>query len=353
MAIYKRANSKYYWYKFMFDGVLIQQSSKCTNKADARVVESGHLMQLKLGKLGIESERKIKKEVPTFEQSAKDFLKWSELNHKNKPRSYRRVTFSTAPLIEKFGKRKVDTIKADEIEKYQIWRSKQISKKTKLEITADTINMELIVLKTIFRRLFAAGHIKKNPTAETKLLPKNKRKFYVLTEDDERRYLMACTQPLQDVAVLILETGCRPDEIYNLKRQSVFIEQGYLRVEDGKTESANRKIPLSDRAAAVLKHRLSKFKGDYLFPKKETDFNSPTYELNWYHRAALSQTGQKFRIYDLRHTFASRLLESGKVDLLTLAALLGHSSLGQVMRYAHPSDKSKSDAIKTNQRKAV
>ena len=36
MAIYKRPNSKYYWFKFYFDGELIQLSSKCTNKTDAR-----------------------------------------------------------------------------------------------------------------------------------------------------------------------------------------------------------------------------------------------------------------------------------------------------------------------------
>lgn len=353
MAVFKRPNSKYYWYKFTFDGELIQQSSKCTNQAKARDVEAAHRMQLRLGQLGIKSAPLHRKEIPTFEKAAADFLKWSELNHKNKPRSFQRVKFSTAPLVERFGKKKVDTITAEEIEKYQIWRSKQISKKTKTEITADTVNMELIILKTIFRRLIAAGHIKKNPAAGTKLLPKNKRKFYVLTEDDERRYLMACTQPLQDIAVLMLETGCRPDELYNLKRQNVFIESGFLRVENGKTEAGNRKIPLSDRAAAILKHRLSKFKGEYLFPKKEKDFNPPTYELNWYHRAALSQTHQKFRIYDLRHTFASRILESGKVDLLTLAALLGHSSLDQVMRYAHPSDQSKTEAIRNTQKKAV
>jgi integrase len=42
-----------------------------------------------------------------------------------------------------------------------------------------------------------------------------------------------------------------------------------------------------------------------------------------------------FRLYDLRHTWATRAAESG-IDLVTLAAMLGHSKINMVMRYAHP-----------------
>ncbi|HEX8567405.1 MAG TPA: tyrosine-type recombinase/integrase [Pyrinomonadaceae bacterium] len=53
----------------------------------------------------------------------------------------------------------------------------------------------------------------------------------------------------------------------------------------------------------------------------------------------------KFRLYDARHTFASRAVEDG-IDLLVLASILGHSNLKMVMRYAHPSETFKADAIK-------
>lgn len=52
-----------------------------------------------------------------------------------------------------------------------------------------------------------------------------------------------------------------------------------------------------------------------------------------------------FRIYDLRHTFATRAAEAG-VDLVTLAALLGHSRVQMVMRYAHPTEKHQFEAIR-------
>jgi len=52
-----------------------------------------------------------------------------------------------------------------------------------------------------------------------------------------------------------------------------------------------------------------------------------------------------FRLYDCRYTFATRAVESG-IDLLVLSSILGHSNLKMVMRYAHPSEKLKADAIK-------
>jgi integrase len=102
-------------------------------------------------------------------------------------------------------------------------------------------------------------------------------------EAEERAYLLACPQPLQNVATLILDTGMRPTEVYTLRRQNVFLEKGLLKVEDGKTESSNRNIYLSDRAAKVIAARLSRFGGDYLFPKGDEDGAPPAYQLNDQH----------------------------------------------------------------------
>lgn len=69
-------------------------------------------------------------------------------------------------------------------------------------------------------------------------------------------------------------------------------------------------------------------------------------KLNAAHRGAVSRAGiEPVRLYDLRHTFATRATEAG-VDLVTLAALLGHSRVQMVMRYAHPSERHQFEAIK-------
>jgi hypothetical protein len=46
-----------------------------------------------------------------------------------------------------------------------------------------------------------------------------------------------------------------------------------------------------------------------------------------------------------RHNVAARAIEAG-VDLITLAALLGHSRIAMVQRYAHPGEQHKMEAVR-------
>jgi integrase len=346
MALYKRPNSKFWWMKFTFDGQIVRQSCQVANKRDAATIESAYRTQLALGKVGI----KPKVKAPVFKQAVEDFLRMSKLEHAAKPNSFARIEHTCKPLKKFFGETKVDRIEPKDVEKFIQWRSKQTSKKTGKLITGDSINHELIVLKTIFKRLVSANVLSQSPARDIKHLSKNERTFHVLTDDEEKIYLMAAPQPLRDVAALMIETGMRPSEIYGLKRQNVNIEKGFLQVTGSKTKSSNRKIWLSDKARNLLQNRSDKFKGVYLFPKGETDGATATNHLNDQHTAALKRIGLKFRLYDLRHTFATRILEND-IDLLTLASMLGHSSLNHVMRYAHPSDARKRDAANQMQKR--
>jgi integrase len=347
MSVYKRPGSKYYWMKFTFDGRLVQRTTRVTSKTDAKTVESAYRTQLALAKVGINP----KPPAPAFSEAVKDFLKWSKVNHADKPNSHKRVRYSCQVLLKFFGKKKVDQIGAKDVESFIIWRSGQKSQKTGGAISRDTINLELIALKTIFKRLISEGVLDRSPTRNVKQLPENDRKFYVLSRDEERLYLMACPQPLRDVASLMLETGMRPTEIYNLKRQNVSIEKGSLKIENGKTKSSNRTIWLTAKAAEILRSRLERFSGNYLFPKGDKDDAGPTYPLSDQHRTARDRIGLKFRLYDCRHTFATRAVESG-TDLLTLAHLLGHASLNEVMRYAHVNEQRKASAIQDMEKSA-
>ena len=52
----------------------------------------------------------------------------------------------------------------------------------------------------------------------------------------------------------------------------------------------------------------------------------------------------EFVLYDLRHSFATRMVEAG-CSLPALAAILGHSGLRMVMRYVHPQQEHKDAAM--------
>ncbi|MGI8555493.1 MAG: hypothetical protein ACR2LT_03950 [Pyrinomonadaceae bacterium] len=118
MALHKRPNSKYWQMKFTFDGQLIQQSTKVTNKRDAATIEAAFRHELALGRIGI----KPKKDAPTFAAAASDFLKWSKVSHAERT-TERREWFAVQVLTDFFGKKKTDAIEAKDVEKFVVWRA--------------------------------------------------------------------------------------------------------------------------------------------------------------------------------------------------------------------------------------
>jgi len=102
----------------------------------------------------------------------------------------------------------------------------------------------------------------------------------------------------------------------------------------------------------VLSYWMKRFDGENLFPQNEIDGQIATTSLNDLHLKAIRQLGFSFRLYDCRHTLATRALESG-VDLLTLASTLGHANLKMVSRYAHPFEQHKADAIRRMEKATI
>ena len=325
--------------KFFFDGELVQQSTKVTNKRDAQTVESAYRTQLALGKIGIEPKR----EAPTFENAVDDFLLWSKVKHQESV-TYNRYYFACKTLKTFFGRIKVNKIETKDVEKFITWRSGQMSRKTKEPISRDTVNREVLTLKNICNRLVDAQILQTNPARAIKKLPENETTFHVITKDEERRYLLACPPLLQDVATIMLETGMRCGEVYRVRRSEVNLENNYLQITKGKTKSSIRRVYLSDKARRIIESRMNNFKGENLFPKRDIDFSAPTGSLDHQHAKVMAELNFNFRIYDCRHTYATRAVEKG-INLVLVAALLGHASLRMVMRYAHPSENEKRDAV--------
>jgi integrase len=158
-----------------------------------------------------------------------------------------------------------------------------------------------------------------------------------------RKYLAAASQPLKDIATLMLETGMRPEEVYRMERKNVYLGEGYVLNPFGKTKAARRKVNLTTEALDLLKRRLAAIKGRCLFPH-EKDPDRP--KANNAHEGALRRSGlTAFRLYDLRHTWATRAAMSG-IDLVSLAAMLGHARIQMVLRYAHPTEQHQAEAVK-------
>lgn len=346
MAIYKRGDT--YWFEFTFDGRRVRRSTKTRSRRAAREIEAAYRVKLAKGEVGLEE----RKRAPTFSDALKEFLAWSEHQHAARLSTHRRYEVSSKALKRFFGATPLDQITPEVVDRFKIWRAGKNSDYTGRRLRPATINRELACLKLLFNRF--DDTVPKNPVRKIKFFPEDNDQVRVLNSDEEKLYLLATSQPLRDIATLMLETGMRPEEVCRIRRENVHLAEGYLFNPFGKTKAARRKVPLSNRATAVLYSRLEKVKGDFLFPGRATD--QPIVKVNAAHVSTLARINRlrlesnesavpPFRLYDLRHTWATRAAMAG-VDLVTLAAMLGHSRIQMVLRYAHPTEEHQFAAMK-------
>jgi integrase len=118
----------------------------------------------------------------------------------------------------------------------------------------------------------------------------------------------------------------------------VHLTTRFVHVPDGKTPNAKRDLAVTAKVLPVLRRRLRKAKGEYLFPFRVGgghDWTQPMKQLQPAHRKALLDSGvPAFRLYDLRHTYGTRAAEAG-TDPLTLAKIMGRADLKTTQRYVH------------------
>ena len=339
MAVYKRG--KIYWFHFIWNGEPVQRSTKQGNKRTAEQIESAYKTKLAKGEVGI-NDPKI---VPTFKPAMKEFLSWSEQEHKAHPRTYERYKVSSNALLRFFKDKKLDQITPEDIEKFKIARSREKNSRTKKTLRPATINRELACLKALFNFAIKGDLVLKNPVSRVKFLNEDNEQMRILSYEEQSKYLNEASQPLRDAAILMLETGMRPEEVYRIKVENINLDQEYLFNPYGKTKAAKRKVPLNKIAIEVVHRRMDQVTGPYLFPSPN-DPEKPVLKLNNAHYGALRRSKlDKFRIYDLRHTWATRAAMSG-IDLVTLAAMLGHSRIQMVLRYAHPTEQHQVEAAR-------
>lgn len=143
---------------------------------------------------------------------------------------------------------------------------------------------------------------------------------------------------LYDYIVLALNTGMRRSEILRLEVSKIDLQSKKIHLEGSQTKSGRRRIvPLNNRAIRTIqtvlqRNRENGLSGSRLFLQRD---GRPVVQINTAFTNAVRKSGiEDFRLHDLRHTFASWLVQSG-VPLPEVRDLLGHSSIKQTERYAH------------------
>lgn len=341
--VFKRKNSPYYYYRFTRNGVAVYVNTKQRNKDTAIEMEAAHRTRLAKGEAGLRDP----KATPTLKQFQERFLKFIETRHAAKPRTIEFYSLMLKTLVSwpALANQRLDRIDEAVIERYiQHRRSQTVrAKEDGPIVSASTVNRELATLRRALRLAQEWKIIIGVP--RLRMLPGENNREFVLSRDQEVKYLAACRDPLRDAAVLILDTGLRVGEALNLRWADVVLvpadgkKFGYIQVRAGKTKNAKRTVSLTARATEVLATRKSEAVNDLVFPGDSLEKPFVNSSLAHQHASVRDTLDmpKEFVIHSLRHTALTRLGEAG-ADAFTIMRIAGHSSITVSQRYVHPSD---------------
>ena|SRR5215475_2509979 len=182
----------------------------------------------------------------------------------------------------------------------------------------------------------SSEHPAQSPRSHLQPVPPDVQRTRYLSKEEAARLLAAIRTDENQIAakaiMLLFLTGARRNEVTHAQWSYVDWQQCTLFVPKSKNGQP-RYIQLSSRAIELLKTVPRTDANPHIFPAPSTGRPMPHLFFPWDRirkRAAL----QDVRLHDLRHSFASFLVNSGE-DLYEVQKLLGHSNPRTTQRYAH------------------
>ena len=324
---YLRKRGRNWYFEFMYKGRRYYEKIGAVSKTVAKEIANEIRSRIIRGEY-------IPQKRVKFSEAVEAYLNWYKAKSLAREGSKREHERRVRLLEEFFGKYDLGSISKALIESY---------KKKRLEegITRSTLNKELAILKSIFRRAKELGLWEGELPKIEMLKGEEEEIVRFLSEEEAKKLIDACPDWFRPVVIFALNTGLRAGEIFSLKWEDIDFENRVIVVRSGYSKTKKKRlVPMNSTVFNLLKE-LEKDKKDhgYVFTNR---FGLPyKYEDKTYRRVfktACAKAGIKnFRFHDLRHTFASWVAMKSK-DIYAVKHLLGHSSLSSAKRYAHLTD---------------
>lgn len=308
MGLYRRG--KIYWYCITYQGKRMQASTGTDNRRVAEKIHAKVLSELIEGRYF----ENLRAKSITFKEMAEKYL--------GKYQKQRDIT-SLKSLLPFFGDISLSGITTELVSDYRDERLKVVK--------PATVYQELALM----RRMYNVARkewkwVKDNPVADLSFSVGNKNaRTRWLSPEEEKRLLDSATNPLwlRPLLFLALHTGMRRGEMLDLKWNDLDFSRKLIVIQRSKN-GEKRSIPMSMTLCSVFAGLKIRDISGRVFPIAVRSL-----------REAFSKTLRRagiedFRFHDLRHTFATKLVQNG-VDIYKVKELLGHKTLAMTMRYSH------------------
>ena len=278
------------------------------------------------------------KQVPKFSQFIEDMY----LPH---VKSYKRswstdLSLLKTHLLPRFRERYLDEITRQDILKM---RNDRIASGA----APGSANRLLIMMRFIFSLAiqWKLPGVTSNPAKEVPLLEENNLKERYLSIDEARRLYEAVSTSentvLKFIVSMLILTGARKRELLDSQWQDFDLSRRSWRIPLTKAGKA-RHVPLSDGALSVLNEIQRIPDCPFVFANPRTRKPYVSFFCAW-NTARIKAGLSNVRVHDLRHSFASLLINKGRT-LYEVQRILGHTQVKTTMRYAHLSHDTLLDA---------
>lgn len=222
------------------------------------------------------------------------------------------------------------------------------------EVSAKTVRNELAVISSVLRKGKRWGFVEELIEIDW---PSSPPPEWTYLEADELARLIEAAESeyyLESLVPFLVHTGARLGEALALRwdridfrRKRITIDRSYS---TGHTTSPKsnkaRQVPLNKAAVAALEVQKasSYMRGGLVWTTREGEQVTKNHlNKSWYR--TIRKAGIRYvRIHDLRHTFASHLVQRG-VSLQVVKELLGHGQISTTLRYAHLAPQNLASAV--------
>jgi len=208
--IYKLTGRKYYRVKFQFKGETIHKCTRVTDAKTARGIESRIRSELARGNWGILEL----KPAPTLKEFlTKDFLPFTRTRFSSKVKTLDYYEYGADRLCTSdLANLRIVEITGKHATQFASRNS---------TLAASTINCGLRTLRRALNLAFEWGRL--DGPVRIPLAKGERQRDRILSDAEIKLYLDSCRQPWKDAATLILGTGMRPGEVYQLRWELVLL----------------------------------------------------------------------------------------------------------------------------------